>query len=245
MIEAFIQSLKNAPASQRIFNPWYDFDSENEASHEGAKIRRKHLQLYFEQRRQSARYLIIAEAVGYQGAHFSGIAMTSERILLGHQHHNNILPSYVFKHHLPQQTSQPQRWPQGFTEPTATIVWRSLLEFGLDPYSFVLWNAVPWHPYNPQHPKNQLSNRSPTSLEMEHSKPFLQAFLKLFPQGQPLAIGKKSVAMLESMGVTCPAVRHPAHGGASRFRVQMLDFLQKEGGGGRQECGRQRRGRHF
>lgn len=226
MIPAFIESLKNTPPSDSLFNPWHEVDSAHEAGPQGAAIRRKHLQLYLEQRLERARYLFIAEAVGYQGAHFSGIAMTSERILLGHQRHKNILPCHVFKNHLAQQTSQPHQWPRGFTEPTATIVWSSLLGFGLEPYSFVLWNAVPWHPYNPKHPKKKLSNRPPTPLEMEHSKPFLQAFLQMFPQSQPIAVGKKSESMLAAMGLNCPAVRHPANGGATLFRQQTLDVLQ-------------------
>lgn len=227
MIEKFIQSLKQSPSPQSMFNPWYDRDAENEESAQGAKIRRQQLQLYLEQRSESARYLFIGEAVGYQGAHFSGIAMTSERILLGHQRHKNIHPSDVFQNHVPQQTSQRAKWPKGLTEPTATIVWSSLLDFGLDPYAFVLWNAVPWHPYNPKHPQGLLSNRTPSAAEMEYSQPFLQAFLQLFPNCTVLAIGQKGATMLEAMHVQGPVVRHPANGGATQFRTQTKAFLQQ------------------
>ena len=225
-VENFIKTLKNAPASHPVFNPWYDVDPENDHTSNGPKIRRKHLQFYLEQRITSARFLLIAEAVGYQGAHFSGIAMTSERILLGHLTHKNIHPSHVFKRHDPQRTSRPEKSLHGFTEPTATIVWGNLLDFGINPYEFVLWNAVPWHPYQLQHPKGMLTNRTPTSAELEYSQPFLHAFLELFPNCHLLAIGKKCAFMLKSLQIDCHSVRHPANGGATQFRDQTFAFLQ-------------------
>ncbi len=225
----FIKTLKNAPAQSPIFNPWYDVDPDNDQTANAPKIRRKHLQLYLEQRIASARYLLIAEAVGYQGAHFSGVAMTSERILLGNLAHRHISPSHVFKAHDPKRTSQPEKRPLGFTEPTATIVWSSLLNLGINPYEFVLWNAVPWHPYQPQHPKGMLTNRTPTSAELEYSQPFLHAFLELFPNCHLLAIGKKCASMLETLQIECHPVRHPANGGATQFREQTHSFLKSHG----------------
>lgn len=228
-IQAFIQSLKKAPSTDGLFNPWYESDPENDQTADAPKIRKTHLQHYFEQRESRARYLLIAEAVGYQGGHFSGIAMTSERILLGHLGAKNIHPHHVFQGHTPQRTSRSDLKPNGFVEPTATIVWGSLLSANIDPYSFVLWNAVPWHPYQKNHPKGMLTNRTPTSKELGYSTPFLQAFLALFPKCHIVAVGQKCATILHEMGVTCQAVRHPANGGATLFREQTLDFFKKMG----------------
>ncbi|MBF0276837.1 MAG: uracil-DNA glycosylase [SAR324 cluster bacterium] len=226
-VEKFLKILKNGPVSQSVFNPWFHRDLENDGPSRSPEIRRKQLQLYLEQRINTARFLLIAEAVGYQGGHFSGIAMTSERILLGHLAHKKIYPSHVFKNQEPQRTSLPEKWPQGFTEPTATIVWGSLLDIGIDPYQIVLWNAFPWHPFQPEHSRGMLSNRTPSSEEMIYAQPFLDAFLKLFPNCRLLAVGKKSCSLLNQLSLDCHSVRHPANGGATQFRTQTLAFLRE------------------
>src|SRR5947207_15819762 len=79
-----MQLLKESP-SDAVFNPWWETDEENDVSPHSPAIRRKHLTVYFRERLGKARLAIIGEALGYRGGHFSGIAMTSERMLLGRQ----------------------------------------------------------------------------------------------------------------------------------------------------------------
>src|SRR5262249_49749043 len=81
-IENFIRLLKQSPPGA-VFNPWWEVDEENDISRNTPRIRRKHLALYFCQRLGEAKLAIIGEALGYRGGHFSGIPMTSERMLLG------------------------------------------------------------------------------------------------------------------------------------------------------------------
>src|SRR5699024_7487394 len=143
-------------------------------------IRRQQLRAYMKQRLNKARFLFIAEAVGYQGGHFSGIAMTSERILLGHhQSIHGIRANQVFRDLEPQRTSKPTIKAKSMTEPTATIMWKALNTVGLNPYQTFLWNALPWHPYDPQ--KGMLSNRTPTDKELEQGYPTLHLLLEMFP----------------------------------------------------------------
>ena len=225
-VRSFVRALKKSPQTAGVFNPWYDSDPDNDLALKGPQIRRAHLRYYLEQRLASARFLLIAEAIGYQGGHFSGMAMTSERLLLGYQTDRQIYPHSVFKGPSPRRSSDPAIQPKGFVEPTATIVWGSLLNAGVDPYEFVLWNAFPWHPYKPGHSKGMLTNRTPTPGEMEAAQPTLEQFMALFPRCSIIAIGKKCTASMEAMGMDCRTVRHPANGGATAFREQALAIFK-------------------
>src|ERR1700758_270504 len=80
----FLHLLKKSP-SGAVFNPWWEVDNENDIDTNAPAIRRNQLRAYLEQRLGKANLAIIGEAIGYRGGHFSGIPMTSERILLGKQ----------------------------------------------------------------------------------------------------------------------------------------------------------------
>src|SRR6476646_7242324 len=81
-LDTFLRLLKASP-SGAVFNPWWQIDEENDIGPHSPAIRRKHLTVYFRERLGKARLAIIGEALGYRGGHFSGIPMTSERMLLG------------------------------------------------------------------------------------------------------------------------------------------------------------------
>ncbi|MCC5942484.1 MAG: uracil-DNA glycosylase [Balneolaceae bacterium] len=224
MIKEFVNSLKRTPKG--LFNPWFHQDKKNDASPEAPEIRRKQLETYLEERRNRAKYLFIAEALGYQGGHFTGIAMTSERILLGHQFEKyGIKPDHVFTSEIPERTSSEDVNKLGMSEPTATIMWGTLINLGIDPHEVVLWNSVPWHPYNPQ--KGMLSNRTPLAGEMQAGLKHLKQFLALYPEAEVLAVGRKCEQSLSELGVKHTGVRHPANGGAPKFRAQLADLTAR------------------
>src|SRR3954447_22516018 len=83
-VDGFLRRLKASP-SGAVFNPWWQIDEENDIDSHSLGIRRKHLAVYLRQRLGNARLAIVGEALGYRGGHFSGIPMTSERMLLGKQ----------------------------------------------------------------------------------------------------------------------------------------------------------------
>ena len=235
-LDNFVRLLKASP-SGAVFNPWWQIDEENDIGRIAPIIRRQHLRAYVQERLGRAKLVVIGEALGYRGGHFSGIPMTSERILLGKQ------PEIVaalcerrnFEHRAddggrrpplqilsgikPRRTSKPSVCPDGFSEPTATIVWGALLKTGLPPDEFVLWNAFPWHSFDPH--RGVLSNRRPNKSEQLSGRPALKAFLALFPCEQIVALGKIAAAQLEQFGVNAHCVRHPASGGAKLFRQQI------------------------
>ena len=239
-LDNFVQLLKASP-SGAVFNPWWQIDGANDLGANSPAIRRKQLAVYFRERLGKARLAIVGEALGYRGGHFSGIPMTSERMLLGKQkdavaalyerrnlehrvgHGVHRPPLQILSGIKPRRTSKPSVCPDGFSEPTATIVWGALLKIGLLPGEFVLWNAFPWHSFDPH--RGLLSNRMPNKSEQLSGRPVLKAFFELFPCQQLVALGKIAAAQLEHLGVKAHCVRHPASGGAKLFRQQIAKIV--------------------
>ena len=223
-IESFVRLLQNSP-SGAVFNPWWQVDEQNDIGRNAPAIRRNQLQSYLGKRLRKANFAVIGEAVGYRGGHFSGIPMTSERLLLGRSKKVRLKSNDFFSDINPRRTSKPEKCPDGFSEPTATIVWGTLLRLGLKPAQFVVWNAFPWHSFDSRH--GMLSNRMPNKSERAAGLPVLKAFLELFPCDQVVALGKIVAAQLEQLDVNAHCVRHPASGGAKLFRQQMAAVVKK------------------
>ena len=222
-VDNFLRLLKRSP-SGAVFNPWWEVDEENDIARAAPIIRRQQLRAYLQERLGSAKVAVIGEAVGYRGGHFSGIPMTSERILLGRSNNVRMKSDELFSAVKPRRTSKPEKCPHGFSEPTATIVWVALLRLGLKPDQFVLWNAFPWHSFDPH--CGMLSNRTPNESERSTGLPVLKAFLKLFPCKQVVALGKIGAAQLQKLDVNAHCVRHPASGGARLFPAQIAEILK-------------------
>ena len=109
-------------------------------------------------------------------------------------------------------TSERQLTGRGPAEATATIVQRVLAELELD---VLCWNVVPTHP------GTETSNRPPTRVEVDASRPFLD---ELARSRRLIAVGR-----LAARVTGAPYVRHPSHGGAAGFRAGLLQFCA--GGG--------------
>ena len=215
-LDNFVRLLKASPSGS-VFNPWWQIDEENDIGRIAPIIRRQQLRAYVQERLGRAKLLVIGEGLGYRGGHFSGIPMTSERMLLGKQ-------PVILAGIKPRRTSKPSICADGFSEPTATIVWGALLKTGVLPDQFVLWNAFPWHSFDPRH--GPLSNRMPNKSEQLSGCPVLKDFLELFPCEQIVALGKIAGARLEQLGVNAHRIRHPASGGAKLFRQQIARIVR-------------------
>jgi hypothetical protein len=215
-LERFLELLKNSPGGA-VFNPWWEVDNENDVSSEAPVIRRRQLAAYLSARLTTARLVLVGEALGYRGGHFTGIAMTSERMLIGGK--TAIEPRVIFPDTKAQRTSKQKLRPAGFSEATASIVWGTMRQLGVPATRFVLWNVFAWHPYHPG--AGILSNRTPTSAELDAGAPVLKAFLELFPCEWAAALGRLSASRLPS----AERVRHPGSGGSVDFRRQMAAFL--------------------
>ena len=228
-IERFMKRLQTFSAPQ-VFNPWKDYDERYDIHKRSSLIRRRQLSAYLEERIGKAKMLIIAEAVGYQGGRFTGIAMTCERMLLGF--HPTVSPSMVISGVEPTRTSngssvfitkQTQR-EKGFNEPTDSVVWNAILDANMDPYEVVLWNIFPFHPYKGD---DGLTNRTPTKEELDQGWAYTSELMKLFPDARILGVGQKSSQTLQDYGVNVQAtLRHPANGGAGLYKQQFKEFCE-------------------
>jgi hypothetical protein len=226
-IGRFVRLLKQSPSGS-VFNPWWQLDKRNDIDRSAPAIRRKHLRAYLHKRLGKVQLVVIGEALGYRGGHFSGIPMTSERMLLGKKENAGIKPEHVFSSPAgagPRRTSRSRICPSGFSEPTATIVWGTLLRLDLKPDEFVLWNAFPWHSFNPH--RGLLSNRMPTKKERSAGLSVLEDFLDLFPCNEIVALGNVAASQLEALDVDAHQVRHPASGGARLFRQQIARIVHQ------------------
>lgn len=219
-MDKFFNSLKRKK-TPGIFNPWFECDPANDAFASAPQLRLDNLKKYLAER-QNAEYLLLAEAIGYQGGHFTGIPMTSERIILGHKSDAGIHPAHICREEL-HRTSNTKVHPDGFNEPTATIVWQKLISENLDTRNFVFWNAFPWHPYKSD--KGLLTNRTPVNSEMLEGLSVLNSLLEEFNFKTMIALGNKAHVTLKKLGIKTEKVRHPAMGGAELFREQFMEIL--------------------
>lgn len=209
--EPFLELLFNRRVSGATLNPWCAV-SDDDASAAAPTARRHRLSRHF--LADHPRLLLVGEAPGYQGCRISGVAFTSERLLM-----EGRIPRIV----RPEQRLSTRRLP--WSEPSATIIWGALEELGVAETT-LLWNAFPWHPWNPA--QGPLSNRTPTAEERATGLEVLQVLLETLPPGvRVAAVGKTAAASLEELGCHAPALRHPANGGATLFRQGLRNLLQQ------------------
>src|SRR5437660_12884311 len=112
-IDDFLRLLNVSP-SGAVFNPWWEVDEQNDVGHNAQAIRRNQLRAYLEERLGKSKIAIIGEALGYRGGHFSGIPMTSERMLLDKKKAARIEPQQVFSSIKPRRTSRANKCKEGF-----------------------------------------------------------------------------------------------------------------------------------
>jgi hypothetical protein len=223
-LKDFIERLKDSPSGKGIFNPWWETDHEHDINDRAPGIRRSQLFHYILERAENARCLLLAEAMGYQGGHFTGIPMTSERMLLGKMKDRGICPGHVLASARPQRTSRPDLKPDGFSEPTATIVWGEIIKTG-DPRDFILWNAFPWHPYD--FATGSLSNRPPTPAELTTGIAPLVALLNITRVKSIATLGIAAKSLADILGIEAHHLRHPASGGAPLFREEFAQYISR------------------
>lgn len=182
-----------------LFNPWRDHCTDDLPAN-GPEAKLERLAAFLD---GAPRFIVCGEAPGHLGCRHSGIAFTSERLLL-----EGAIPR------VPRETARLTSRKLPFSEPSATIVWRVLKELGIS-HETLLWNALQMHPHKPGNPR---SNRTPTNAELMQGAPAMRLLVEAFPDAQLIAVGRKAEGLLTDMGITTVGqVRHPANGGATAF----------------------------
>lgn len=190
-----------------LFNPWRD-RCPHDAAGNGPVEKLNRLALHLD---CNPEFILAGEAPGYQGCRYSGIAFTSER-LLG----EGAIPR------IPALTGRLSTRRLPFSEPSATIVWKTLYRLGIAERT-ILWNAMQLHPYRPD---NFWSNRTPSPDEIKLGEPALRILIEAFPSARIVAVGKKSEGLLRDMGIPISgSVRHPANGGATGFATGLKELM--------------------
>lgn len=204
LIRSVIEDQIGTFTKENVFNPWLESDDLDIEPANAPGDRRKRLAQHFD---CDPQFVLIGEAPGYQGCHFSGVPFTNEALLV-----DRAVPRVTIEHD--RITHRPLPW----REPSATIVWGELYKLKLAE-RVVMWNAYAWHPFN----KGEMhSNRTPTKSELSAGIGVLRSVLSLFPHARVIAVGNNAEWSLCQLGIRYDGkVRHPANGGANEFRKQL------------------------
>jgi hypothetical protein len=205
-IGAFVGRLASSPAGPNSVN---EFDH----SRPGNAIRRRNLELYLEQladRRPTT--LLLGEAPSYRGMRITGVPFANASIIEQGIPHFALFGSA-------NGYDVPDDLPAVAAEPTATVMWRALVELDFLP---VLWSAFPLHPHRPGDP---LSNRMPSVAESTAWSWSWRALMDLFAITSVVAVGNVAHATLTRSGMSAPRVRHPSHGGKTLFTEGLRELL--------------------
>jgi uracil-DNA glycosylase len=191
-IVRFVDALSRVELSDRACNQYARGPAAN-------AIRRRNLRCYLEAMQViGPRLLLVGEAVSYRGGRLTGIAFTSESLMLC-----DGIPGDGYR-----QATESSKLS---TEASATMVWATIRT--IEPLP-LLWNAFPFHPFARGNPH---SNRMPANAELAIGERFIDWLLRLFPIEQVVAVGNQADASLTRMGIEHVKVRHPSQGGKRKF----------------------------
>lgn len=217
-ITAVLNALGEA-GTETVFSPWGDTDT-LDASRTAPLDRRKRLLAHF---RCEPKIVLVGEAPGYRGCHFSGIPFTSQATLL-----SGVVPRVELDYWrggkmrpLPLRIT---RFLNPLSEHSATIVWRTLHELGIAEH-VVMWNAFPWHPHEPGDP---MSNRTPTAAERASGLQILAEVVSIYRDARFFPVGRLAEESLKHLGVEFTrSLRHPARGGAAAFAAGLAAEIKE------------------
>jgi len=171
------------------------------------KIRRINLRKYLESHPKKPKVLLVGEAPGYRGCRFSGVPFTSEAQLCSGK--------------LPFTGERTNCKNTLWKENTATIFWKVMTRYHP---KFIAWNCFPFHPHSYD---NRLTNRHPRKREIHRYSKTLNDMISLLEPKVIIAVGKKAEETLHNLNYDPIYVRHPARGGAIKFKQGITKILSQ------------------
>ncbi|MHA2170350.1 MAG: uracil-DNA glycosylase [Candidatus Kariarchaeaceae archaeon] len=205
-IPNFIKEIQNVD-SRDLFNPYRQTCPHHDIP-DAQYYRSLNLQHYLNRMQELKPVTLwLGEALGYRGGRRTGLPFTDESNLL------ELGRLYQLK------TVQKTTMGVPVAERTATSIWNTLNKLPSLPF---LWNIVPFHPHKPS---RELSNRSPTRVEITLSQEFLQTIVDSFEFSKIITVGRKAAQVLEKQDISHTYVRHPSYGGAKIFQYQIKNLF--------------------
>ncbi len=211
-LKDFVEGLAAAEVMPNVYNQYAYTCDEN-------AIRRANLLVYLSQMYKiRPKVILVGEAPGYRGCRLTGVPFTSEHLLM-----NNMEKLSLFGKENGYLLAREKE--KLLKEATATIIWRTLLEYDI---MALAWNAFPFHPHKTG---NAESNRAPLKQELLSGAKPLAAIIDMFNIKHVIAVGNKAEENLKYLGISCKKVRHPAQGGSNEFvkGIQAVKEQLKEG----------------
>jgi hypothetical protein len=196
--EAFVEAL-SALSFDNVFNPYADFCEEHDLPN-AAAIRRRNLVCMLDGAEALGTDSIwFGRDLGYRGGRRTGLALTDEM-------HLAVLGTTFGGVAVERATATA---PVG--ERTAQEIWKMIRRLPTPPF---LWNAFPFHPYEPGDP---MTNRCHTTREARLVEDVLATLLAWFRPRRIIALGNDAQKALQRMGRDGTYIRHPSYGGQAAF----------------------------
>lgn len=206
LVDEFIGKLKNfnTETVDYIFNPWMQSDDTD--SHGATEIRCENLRKYLIDHK-NAKYILVAESPSI-GARYTGIAMTSEKII----------EKYNLSYKKTSKSWKEKNLPT--EESTAEIVWEKIYKNHKD---YVFWNAFALN-FNCGDGKWYKTPKD-SEIYNELNIDILKTFLEMFKNKPIIALGRTAQ---KAIGASLSYyTRHPSTGGKTAFIKGVDEIISK------------------
>jgi hypothetical protein len=196
--ETFVGDLATLKFAH-VFNPYSDRCPDHDHP-DAATIRRRNLvNILTAAERIGTDSIWFGRDLGYRGGRRTGLALTDEL-------HLSALSKAFGNARIERATVT-----EPVAERTARQIWKMIMRVPLAPF---LWNAFPFHPYEPGNP---MTNRCHTAREARIVDDLLEALLRWLRPMRIIALGNDAHRALARMGHATVCIRHPSYGGQATF----------------------------